>query len=67
MAATRLPMRRLREILRLKHACGLSHRAIARACGVGAGTVSEYLSRARDAKRGRQGAEDRHRCAQHSS
>ena len=47
MAALRLPMRRLREILRLKHECGLSHRAIALACGVGAGTVSEYLRRAR--------------------
>jgi transposase len=51
-------MRRLREILRLKHACGLSHRAIARACGVGAGTVSEYLSRARDAGLGWPLAED---------
>lgn len=58
MAATRLPMRRLREILRLKHACGLSHRAIARACGVGAGTVSEYLSRARDVGLGWPLAED---------
>jgi transposase len=42
-------MRRLREILRLKHECGLSHRAIAMACGVGAGTVSEYVRRARQA------------------
>jgi transposase len=42
-------MRRLREILRLKHACGLPHRAIARACGVGAGTVSDYVGRAHDA------------------
>ncbi len=49
MPALRLPMRRLREILRLKYDCGLSHRAIARACGVGAGTVSEYLQRARQA------------------
>lgn len=49
MAASRLPMRRLREILRLKHACGLSHRAIARSCGVGAGTVSDYLTRAQQA------------------
>ena len=47
MPALRLPMRRLREILRLKYDCGLSHRAIASACGVGAGTVSEYLQRAR--------------------
>jgi len=38
-------MRQLREILRLKHE-GLRHRAIARACGVGVGTVSEYVGRA---------------------
>ena len=50
MAAMRLLMRRLREILRLKHACGLSHRAIASANGVGAGTVSEYVRRARQAR-----------------
>jgi len=46
MAATRLPMRRLRDILRLKFDAGLSHRAIARACAVGLGTVSSYLDRA---------------------
>jgi transposase len=49
MTALRLPMRRLRDILRLKFACGLSHRAIARACEVWAGTVSDYLRRAREA------------------
>ncbi len=49
MPALRLSMRRLREILRLKYDCGLSHRAIGRGCGVGAGTVSEYLQRARQA------------------
>jgi len=46
MAAKRLPMRRLREILRLKYECALPHRAIASACGVGAGTVSKYVGRA---------------------
>ena len=46
MGAERLPMRRIREILRLKNECGLSHRAIAQACSVGLGTVSEYLQRA---------------------
>lgn len=46
MAGTRLLMRRLRELLRLKHEHGLSHRAIAQACGVGLGTVSGYLERA---------------------
>ena len=49
MAATRLLMRRLRELLRLKYEAGLSHRAIAQACAVGVGTVSEYLARARAA------------------
>jgi transposase len=42
-------MRKLREILRLKYVRRMGHRAIARACGVGVGTVSEYVSRARDA------------------
>src|SRR5712691_11184578 len=46
MAATRLLMRRLRELLRLKYEAGLSHRAIARACTVGLGTVTTYLQRA---------------------
>jgi hypothetical protein len=39
-------MRQIREILRLKHERRLSHRAIAGACGVGVGTVSEYVRRA---------------------
>ena len=46
MAATRLLMRRLRELLRLKYDAGLSHRAIARACALGLGTVTTYLQRA---------------------
>ena len=46
MAATRLLMRRLRELLRLKYETRLSHRAIAQACAVGLGTVSDYLARA---------------------
>ena len=45
----RLPMRQIREILRLKHERGLRNRAIARALGVGVGTVSEYVSRVRQA------------------
>jgi len=49
MGASRLPMRQIREILRLKYEGGLGHRAIARACGVGLGTVSEYAGRARRA------------------
>ena len=43
MATKRLPMRQIREILRLKHDQQLSHRAIASACRVGLGTVADYL------------------------
>ncbi|MDX1428883.1 MAG: IS21 family transposase [Rhodothermales bacterium] len=39
-------MRKIREILRLRHERGLSHRAIAQAVHVGAATVSEYLAKA---------------------
>ena len=35
MAAPRLLMRNLRDILRLKYETGLTHRAIARACSIG--------------------------------
>ena len=42
-------MRQVREILRLKYEQRLPHRAIARACGVGLGTVSEYCRRAQQA------------------
>ena len=41
MGASRLPIRQLPETLRLKHEV-LPHRAIARPCGVGVGTVSDY-------------------------
>lgn len=46
MSTERMPMRKIREILRLKHACGLSKRQIAASAGVGASTVSDYLKRA---------------------
>src|ERR1700730_16640850 len=46
MAATRLLMRELRDILRLKYEAGLSHRAIARACSIGVSTVAVHLQRA---------------------
>ena len=39
MPARRLLMRKIREVLRLKHERGLSHRAIAQACAIGVGTV----------------------------
>ena len=45
MGGKRLPMRKLREVLQLRHERGMSLRAIAQACGVGLGTVSEYLQR----------------------
>src|SRR5688572_9298564 len=45
----RLRMRQVREILRLKYAQRLGHRAIARACGVGVGTVAASCRRARQA------------------
>ena len=46
MPAERLPMRQVREVLRLKHACGQSERRIAGAIGISRYTVAEYLRRA---------------------
>jgi len=48
MAAKRLPMRKIRDILKLKHEMGLAHRSIARALHVSIGTVSEYLAKAKE-------------------
>jgi hypothetical protein len=48
MGAERLPMQRVRDVLRLKNE-GPSDRRIARACGMGVGTASEYVERARRA------------------
>ena len=45
----KLLMRQVREILRLKYEQRLPHRAIARACGVGVGTVGAYCHRAQQA------------------
>jgi len=45
MAAERLPMRKLREIIRLKLQAGQSGRAIARSCALSPSTVAEYLGR----------------------
>jgi transposase len=42
-------MRLIREVLRLRHECGLRHRAISAATGLSTGSVSEYLSRAKRA------------------
>jgi DNA-binding transcriptional regulator LsrR (DeoR family) len=42
-------MRKVREVLRLHFECGRKQREIARSCAIGAGTVSDYLKRARAA------------------
>ena len=47
MPAERAPMRKVREVLRLKHACGASERQIALSVGISRSTVGEYLGRAR--------------------
>jgi hypothetical protein len=49
MPATRLSMRKIREVLRLKWCKGLSNRKIASSSGIGRPTVSEYLRRATEA------------------
>ena len=50
MAQERLSLRKIREVLRLKHEVGWSNRAIARACCISNSTVGEYLARAKQAK-----------------
>ncbi len=50
MAAERLSMRKLRELLRLRFEAKLSTRAIAANLNMGNGTVCDYLVRARAAK-----------------
>jgi len=49
MPAQRLPMRKIRDALRLKFANGLSERQIAASLGISKTTVNEYLRRARQA------------------
>jgi hypothetical protein len=46
LPAERLLMRKVREVLRLKDACGVNERVIARSLGVSRSTVAEYLRRA---------------------
>ena len=46
MAAERLSMRTIREILRLKWVCQCSNREIAQSCGIARSTVAECLARA---------------------
>jgi len=50
MPAERLPMRKIKEILRLKWDNGLGNRKIAKSCGIARSTVEEYLRRASMAK-----------------
>jgi len=52
MSHERLSMRKTSEVLRLKHECHLSNRAIARSCRISHSTVGEYLSRAAAASLG---------------
>ena len=44
MPANRITMRRIREVLRLKHECALSNAQIAAALGIAKGSVSNYLA-----------------------
>jgi transposase len=46
MPAERLSMRKVREVLRLKHALGMSYRKISEAPGVGKTQAAEYVRRA---------------------
>jgi transposase len=50
MSAQRLPMRKLREVVRLKLQCRASQREIATACGIAASTASDYVGRVEAAK-----------------
>ena len=49
MAAERLSMRQIRDILRQKWDLRLSHRTVGRSLGVGLGTISSVVSRAQAA------------------
>ncbi len=46
MPKERLSMRKIHEVLRLKHECRLTYRDIARSCGLASSTVCDYLARA---------------------
>lgn len=46
MPTQRLSMRRIKEVLRLKHVQGLPERTIARTLGISKGAVRSYLRRA---------------------
>ena len=42
-------MRKIKDVLRLRHELGLGQRQIARSCSIGQATVAEYLKRAKAA------------------
>ena len=46
MPAERLSMRKIREVLRLTHALGMSYRKVSEATGIGKTAVGEYVRRA---------------------
>ena len=46
MPNKRLPMRKIKEVLRLRYVCGLSEREIARSCNITRSTAGNYLRRA---------------------
>ena len=46
MPTPRVTMRNIKELLRLKFDCGLSHERIGRALGLSKGVVSKYVARA---------------------
>lgn len=47
MSKERLSMRKIKEVLRLKLACGLSNRQIASSCNVSRTTTADYIRRAK--------------------
>ena len=49
MSRERIPVRTIKEVLRLKWSCGLSRQAISKSCGIARSTVDEYMKRARQA------------------
>lgn len=61
MAQRRLSMRKIYEVLRLTWECKLSHRAVARSCNIGYGTVCAYL-RACSSRRALLAPASRTRC-----
>jgi hypothetical protein len=46
MPAERVSMRKIREVLRLTHALGMSRRLVGEATGIGKTAVGEYVRRA---------------------